>query len=166
MRRRWFGVGRLSGRRLRRESELRRLRFELEESAAALLRARSDLAREREQAEDRAEEAIHAEVSRLLDTIGTPAVQLETLAHLHGSGSAQPGTGDVLDVGIRLVRGLEDFGVRRCGAVGERQPFDPVRHDPLGATAVEPGQPVVIRFVGLDYRSRIVRKAGVEATTR
>lgn len=146
------------------ESELRLLRLEAAERERSLHRAQADLARERERARDQGDEAARADVQRLLGAIATPVVQLVTLAHLRDTAAAEARAGDALDIGMRLVRGLEDCGVQTSGAVGDDEPFDPGRHDPLsGTTMPRPGERAVVRFVGLVYRGRTVRKAGVEA---
>ncbi|MGH3241288.1 MAG: hypothetical protein ACRDNL_12985, partial [Spirillospora sp.] len=107
-----------------------------------------------------------ADMEQLVAAISTPLVQLMTQAHLHRTGTARVGVGDVLDVGTRLVRGLRDAGVETIGEPGAVEPFDPSRHDPLGETEgkVEAERQVVVRVPGLLYEGRVVRKAGVEPT--
>jgi molecular chaperone GrpE (heat shock protein) len=69
----------------------------------------------------------------------------------------------VLTVARRLVRALEDNGLTVEGSVGERVPFDPDHHEPLSAdVSLQAGQMVVVRFVGVAYRGKLLRKAGVE----
>jgi molecular chaperone GrpE (heat shock protein) len=89
--------------------------------------------------------------------------QLVTQAHIAASGAAVVSAADVLTVGMRLVRSLEREGVRQVGAVGQIEPFDPGRHDPIEASAPALGAAVAVRFVGLCYQERVVRKAGVES---
>lgn len=58
---------------------------------------------------------------------------------------------------------LRGVGVELLGQPGEMAPYDPSRHSPLsGDAAPTPGQPVVVRLVGLSYLDPVVRRAGVE----
>ena len=150
---------------LRLETELRQSRLELSQLEESAGRLRAELARTREAAEEDARLRVELDVQRLVVAIGAPLVQLMTQAHLHRTGAARVTADDVLDVGTRLVRALREAGVDTVGETGETEPFDPQRHDAL-STAMAPraGRSVVVCAVGLSYRGRIVRKAGVEAT--
>ncbi|MFG2023252.1 hypothetical protein [Streptomyces sp. NPDC048825] len=148
---------------LRLQRQLREARLEVAERDRTVERLRAELARARDGAEEGARQRTRADLEQLVTTIGSPLVQLSTQAHLHRSGSAQVRTGDVVEVGTRLLRLLRDEGVDTIGEVGETQPFDPDRHESLSATAAPvPGEPVLIRVVGLSLEGRTVRKAGVD----
>ena len=68
-------------------------------------------------------------------------------------------------VARRLVRLLEDEGLTPEGRIGEAVAFDPDRHEPLGGDfAPRPGQPAVVRLVGVSWRGRVLCKAGVGPT--
>jgi molecular chaperone GrpE (heat shock protein) len=70
---------------------------------------------------------------------------------------------DVMVVAKRLVRVLEDNGLKLAGNVGETVRFDPNHHEPLSAGASpKQGEHVVVRFVGVAYRGKLLRKAGIE----
>ncbi len=151
------------------ERELQELRLTLAERDHSLKRLQGNLARERDSARDHVDEVARADVQRLLKAIATPVVQLVTLSHLNEAdlneaGATEVRTKDVLDVAMRLVRALGQEGVAMLGGIGETEPFDPDRHDPLSTSApLRPGQPVTVRVVGLAHQGRILRKAGVEA---
>ncbi|GEC08531.1 hypothetical protein SSP24_61860 [Streptomyces spinoverrucosus] len=148
---------------LRLRSELRQARLEIAERDRTVERLRAELARARAGAEEGALQRTRADLEQLVTTIGSPLVQLSTQAHLHRSGTAQLRTGDVVEVGTRLLRLLRDVGVDTVGEPGAAQPFDPDLHEPLSATvAPAPGEPVLVRVVGLSCDGRIVRKAGVD----
>ncbi|TDD87949.1 hypothetical protein E1293_06935 [Actinomadura darangshiensis] len=150
---------------LRLRRELREARLELAERDRSVERLRADLTRAREGAEEGARQRTRADVERLVTTIGAPLVQLSTQARLHRSGSAQVRTDDVVEVGARLLRLLRDAGVDTVGEPGTARPFDPDRHEPLSAEAAPaPGEPVLVRVIGLSFDGRVVRKAGVEPT--
>jgi molecular chaperone GrpE (heat shock protein) len=71
---------------------------------------------------------------------------------------------DVLIVARRLVRVLEDAGLTLEGQVGETIQFDPNRHEPLQSQGgIMPGQAGVVRFVGVGFHGKLLRKAGVTA---
>jgi molecular chaperone GrpE (heat shock protein) len=148
---------------LRLERELQESRLELAQRGDQVQRLHGELDRARAAAADEATRRAEAEIERLVAAIGAPLTQWVTQAHLQRTGTARIQVEDVLDVGTRLVRSLGDFGVDTISAVGEVVPFDPDRHDPLSmAAAPETARPVVVRMVGLAYRDRVVRKAGVD----
>lgn len=145
---------------LRLERALAGARLELAERDRVQERLRGELARARGHAGDLADERAQADVERLVTAVGAPLVQFVTVAHLRGS---DPAAGDLLAIGLRLVRALEREGVR-VGPVGATVPFDPDRHEPLSlAGSPKRGDPVVVRVAGLDLRGKVLRKAGVEA---
>jgi molecular chaperone GrpE (heat shock protein) len=110
----------------------------------------------------RVAEAVQEQVERLLSDAAAPVTQLLTQAHLLEVEGKPVQAKDVLAVAKRLVRALEDNGLTLEGSVGETVPFDPNRHEPLsGDAALMPGEAVVVRFVGVSYQGRVIRKAGV-----
>jgi molecular chaperone GrpE (heat shock protein) len=146
---------------LEREAQSMRLKLEeLERTAASLKR---ELERQSSGANARVAGEVEARLERLLTDAAAPVAQLLTQAHLLEVEGKPVQAGDVLAVARRLVRTLEDNGLTPEGSVGETVPFDPNRHEPLSADAApEPGQPVVVRFVGAAYRGKLLHKAGVE----
>lgn len=148
---------------LRLERELRELRLVVAERDRSIERSHAVLERLRGGAEQDAEQRARADVERLVAAIGAPLVQFVTQDHLHRSGKVSVRVDDVLRVGASLVRVLREAGVDTVGEVGEAEPYDPERHDPLSAeTSVAAGEEVVVRVVGLRYRGRVLRKAGVD----
>lgn len=144
------------------ESQLAGVRLDLAERDQALARVSDDLARARSAQEAAIAEAVHARLARLVDGVATPVAQLSTQAHLAEDGQSLQAA-DVLRPAMRLVRALEDEGVTLVGRVGDVAPFDPATHQPLDAHAtLSPGQPAVIRLVGIALGGATLRKAGVE----
>jgi molecular chaperone GrpE (heat shock protein) len=142
------------------EGEVQSLRLDLQEQTALVGRLKQEL--ERERTGTKVADQVHAQVERLLADAGAPVAQLHTQAHLLEQGRPVPAR-DVMAVARRLVRVLEDHGLTPESSVGARVPFDPDRHEPLSAaTAIRPGRPVVVRFVGMRYQGKLLRKAGVE----
>jgi molecular chaperone GrpE (heat shock protein) len=145
------------------ERQVQSLRLDLAEQERLAARLRKDLERQRSGASNHVTEAVHAQVEQLLADAATPVAQLRTQTHLLEAEGRPVQAKDVLAVAKRLVRTLEDHGLAYEGSVGETVPFDPNRHEPLSADASpRPGQMVVVRFVGVGYRGKLLRKAGVE----
>jgi molecular chaperone GrpE (heat shock protein) len=141
------------------EREAQDLRLKLEE----LERALANLKRELERQRSGAGEAVQAQMERLLADAAAPVAQLLTQAHLLEVEGKPVQAKDVLAVAKRLVRALEGSGLTLADSVGQTVPFDPNRHEPLSAAfAPQPGQSVVVRFVGVAYQGKLLRKAGVE----
>lgn len=148
------------------EREVQILRLDLEEQTALADRLTQELERERAGAGARVAGQVQAQVERLLADAGAPVAQLHTQSHLLEQGRPVQAR-DVMAVARRLMRVLEDHGLAPESSVGARVPFDPDRHEPLSAaTAIRPGRPVVVRFVGMRYRDKLLRKAGVEPADR
>jgi hypothetical protein len=69
----------------------------------------------------------------------------------------------VLALAKLVVHALEESGMGFVGQVGGVAPYDPACHSPLSADAVlKTGEAVVIRFAGVSYRGKVLRRAGVE----
>jgi molecular chaperone GrpE (heat shock protein) len=145
------------------EREGQSLRLKLEELEQSLASLKGELERQHSSASARVAGAVQAQVERLLADAAAPVAQLLTQAHLLEVEGKPVQAKDVLAVARRLVRTLEDSGLTLEGSIGQAVPFDPNRHEPLGAGGFpEPGQPVVVRFVGVAYQGKLLRKAGVE----
>lgn len=145
------------------EREVQSLRLELEERDQAVARHKGELERQRSNTEARVTEAARAQMERLLADAATPVAQLRTQSHLLEVDGKPVQARDVLAVSKRLLRVLEDHGLTLQGNVGESAAFDPAQHEPLStASSLTPGQPVVVRFVGVAYRGQLLRKASVE----
>ena len=158
---RWGGGAR-NERLMALEGEARRLELALAEERARAERLKEALERERTRGDAAVEERARMEKEALLADAASAVAQLETQAHLL-EGGAGVGARDVMAVARRLVGVLKDHGLRAEASVGETVAFDPDRHAPLRAgAAMARGDPAVVRFVGMRYGSRLLRKAGVE----
>jgi molecular chaperone GrpE (heat shock protein) len=142
--------------------EVQDLRLLLDERGREVAALREALDRQRSDAEARSAEAVRAKMEQLLAEAAGPVAQLVMQGHLLEAEGKPVQARDVLAVARRLVRVLEDEGLAVDGRVGERAAFDPDRHAVLGGEAPPPGQAVVVRFVGISCRGRVLRKAGVE----
>ena len=143
------------------ENELQQLRLELREQKKIADRLKDEL--ERQRGGESARMAA-AQVEQLLADAAAPVSQLLTQSHLFKNENRPVQAGDVLAVAGRLVRALEDHGLVVEGSVGQSATFDPNRHEPLSAEdELRPGANVIIRLVGLSYKGKLLRKAGVIA---
>jgi len=143
------------------EGQSQALRLELAESQRARILLGEQLEQMRRRADAQAQERSQVRMQALLAEVAAPVSQLLTQVHLLETQGIAVESRDVLAVVKRLLQGLEAQGVTLEGEIGERAPFDPDLHEPLGGPAPETGQPVVIRFVGLAYQDRLIHKAGV-----
>lgn len=146
------------------ENEVQTLKLELAERDRLIAQLKADLERQRQQADARGIENVQAQLEQLFAEAATAVSQLQTQAHLLESENKPIQARDVLTIARRLVRVLEDHGLSLANRVGEQVTFDPDRHEVLAGIAPRSGQPVIVRFTGVAFRGRLLRKAGVEAT--
>ena len=145
------------------QREAQSLRLELRERDKFIADLKEELARRRSGASARVDESVQAQVEKLLADAAAPVSQLLTQAHLLETEGHPVQTKDVMAVAKRLVRVFEDNGLELAGNVGETVRFDSNHHEPLSAGASpRPGERVVLRFVGVAYRGKLLRKAGIE----
>jgi hypothetical protein len=139
------------------------LRLELEERDKMIADLKRDLARQRDGSSARVKESVQGQEEQVLAEAATPIAQLLTQAHLLEVEARLVQAKDVLAVAKRLVRVFVDRGLQIVGDVGETVSFNPDQHEPLSAAALPAlGERVVVRFVGLAYQGKLLRKAGVE----
>jgi molecular chaperone GrpE (heat shock protein) len=141
------------------EGNLQSLRLELAEQKRTTEKLKLELERQRGGESAR---LAAAQVEKLLSDVATPISQLLTQTHLLKVEGRPVQASDVLAIAARLVRALEDHGLTIEGAIGQSVAFDPNHHEPLSIEEeLQPGQEVVIRMVGLAYRGKLLRRAGV-----
>ena len=147
------------------EREAQSLRLDLAEQERLVAQLREELERQRSGSSAHVSEVVQAQVEQLLSDVATPVAQTFTQAHLLEVEGRPVQAKDVLAVAKRLVRALEDNGLSLVGSVGEMVPFDPNHHDLLSRdVSLKPGDWVILRFVGVAYQDKLLRKAGVEMT--
>jgi molecular chaperone GrpE (heat shock protein) len=144
------------------QRELQHLRLELQEREQVVIRLQQELERQRSGSSARFSEAVQVQLEQLLADAASPVTQLATQAHLLEIEVKPVQGSDVLAVAMRLVRLLEDYGLALVGQAGQVVSFDPNQHEPLQSGLIlSAGQPVVIRFAGVSYQGKLLRKAGV-----
>ncbi len=145
------------------ENEAQALKLELAERERLIAQLKADLDRQRRQAETQAVESLQAQLEGFFTEVARPVAQLQTQAHLFEVENRPVQTRDVLTIARRLIRVLEEHGLDLANEVSEQVPFDPNLHEPLGeGAALRPGQAVIVRFAGVAYRGKLLRKAGIE----
>ena len=145
------------------QREAQSLRLELQERDKLITDLKEELARQRSGASARVDESVQAQVEQLLADAAAPVSQLLTQVHLLETEEQPVQAKDVMAVAKRLVRVFEDNGLELAGNVGETVRFDPNHHEPLSTgTSPKQGERVVVRFVGVAYRGKLLRKAGIE----
>jgi molecular chaperone GrpE (heat shock protein) len=145
------------------EGETQHLRLELEDRERQLERLKNETTRLRVSAQELGEAARSAQMERILADSAAPVAQLMTQAYLLDVQGRPLQARDVLAVARRLIQVLEEQGMQVVGKIGEIQPFDPDRHEPMASgLSIEPGTPVTVRFVGIAYQDHLLKKLGVE----
>ncbi|MCR4413716.1 MAG: cell division protein ZapB [Thermoguttaceae bacterium] len=142
--------------------QIQELRLEAAERQRRLAVLETDLQRAQAGQKSSAEQAVQARIEQLLAACAPAVSQLVTQAHLVEVGGVSVPALDVLRVARRLVRALEDHGLEIDRQPGAAVAFDPACHEPISHdTAIRPGEPALVRFVGVRYQGKVLRKAGV-----
>jgi molecular chaperone GrpE (heat shock protein) len=144
------------------EQQTQTLRLELTDCNQLIDILKQQLEQQRTSENNNIDSAVQNQIEQLLTDTATPVTQLLTQAHLLEEGKPVQAK-DVLLVAKRLISTLEDNGLTIVSQVGETVSFDSNLHEPLSAsTAINPGAEVVVRFAGVSYQGKVIRKAGVE----
>lgn len=146
------------------QNQLARLRLDLQDRDDEIKRLRGDLTRAQEQMDRRAAVEVQNAITRLMEDLAPFIVQMVLQRHLIEVEQKSLQIADLLAVPIRIQQVLEKYGLETFGILGEQLPFEPSRHIPLSSSnLISPGQPVRLRFIGIAYQGKILRKAGVES---
>ncbi|QPN57001.1 nucleotide exchange factor GrpE [Synechococcus sp. CBW1107] len=149
--------------RLAAESELQKLRLDLQQAEQRLAQLQADLQRQDHQQHDVLSESLNAHLEELLRPLATPFAQLLTQQHLIEQQGKELSTKDLLATSRRLWEGLAPAGLEAVESIGSVVAFDPDRHQPLSqATSLINGESVRVRIPGITFRGRILKTAAVE----
>lgn len=144
------------------EREIQNLRLELTKRNQLIDKLKQQLEQQRTSENKNIDSAVQNQIEQLLTDTAAPVTQLLTQAHLLEE-SKPVQAKDVLLVAKRLIRTLEDNGLTIVGQVGKSVSFDSNLYEPLSASReISPGSEVVVRFAGVSYQGKVIRKAGVE----
>lgn len=154
-----------TGRGMQLEREVQSLRTMLEEQDRVTAMLRKELNQLRTETESRAKKYIQAKIEELMADVATLITQINSQAYLVEEKNRPLNVRDVLKVAKQFEQVFQKYGIRLEGYVGEIASFDPDHHAPLKMdTPIVEGEPVVVRFVGVGFRGKLLRKAGVEGT--
>lgn len=144
-------------------NELQTLKLELYEKDTVLSNLSQELNHQRHGEIDKLSEKLSTFLEELMIDVSTPVTQLISQIYLFEIQSKPLQAKDVLAVAKRFVRLLEDRGMKIEGAVGEIVLFNPNLHMPLsGRFVMHLGERVIVRLVGISYKGKTIRKAGVD----
>ena len=144
------------------QSQVQRLTLDLQEKERACQELAGALERQAGQAAEVLESQLDARMEALLHDAAGPVTQLLTQADLLEQGKTVL-VSDALALAKKVIKTLQANGLELTADLGETTPYDPEKHLPLNAgAALQPGQPVRVRFVGVGFRGRVLRKALVE----
>jgi predicted RNase H-like nuclease (RuvC/YqgF family) len=139
------------------EREVQSLRTMLEEQDNVIAKLKKDLHQQQSESEFRAKKFI------LMSEAAALITQIHTQAYLVEEKNRPLNVRDVISVAKQFERVFQNRGLRLEGYVGEITSYDPDHHRTLQTDVpVVEGQPVVVRFVGVAYRGKLLSKAGVE----
>ena len=144
------------------EREIQNLRLKLTERDQLIDKLKQQLEQQRTSENNNINSAVQNQIEQLLTDTAAPVTQLLTQKHLLEQGKPVQAK-DVLLIARRLIRSLEDNGLTVVSQVGETVSFDSNLHEPLSASSeISAGAEVVVRFAGVSYQGKVIRKAGVE----
>lgn len=146
-------------------SQIQRLRLELAEHDATIATLQQDLARERATVGRNVAETLDQRLEDLFSQAAAPIAQFLTQAFLVEQQGKDVPPRDIVRLARRIVRAFEDAGLEIREEVGTEARFDPNLHESLSSDQpIQAGAAVAVRFCGIAYRGRLLRKAGVSPT--
>jgi molecular chaperone GrpE (heat shock protein) len=144
--------------------ETKTLELDLVEKQKLIAQFHSVLELQHRQSDLQMDSMVQAQLERILSDIALPLSQLHTQAYILEVEGRPVKVEDVIAVSKHLIQSLEDIGLKLEPRAGETTAFDPNFHTPLStADPIDRGQPVTIRFPGVMYRNKLIRKASIES---
>lgn len=145
------------------QNQVQSLKLELEESNKTIRQLTEVIERSRSQSAASGQEKADARLEALFTTLSGSVSQLLTQAELiDGLGKVIPAQ-DVLVLVKKIIKGLQENGLTLSGQIGQVVVYNPDLHAPVSNdTPLSPGKDVLIRFVGVNYKGKLLRKALVD----
>ena len=144
------------------QNEAQALRLELEQARKLLESTQRELETLRFTSQRNQHEQADDRLEQLFTELATPVAQLAVQRALSQQG-VELKQRDLLAVSSRLAQALETGGLKLEGEPGQELPYSPDHHQPLSLdTALKAGQTVRVRFPGVSFRGRWLKKAMVE----
>lgn len=149
--------------RLAAESELQRLRLDLNQAQHRAAQLQADLNRQGRDQNDTLNQKLQVQLEELLTPLATPLAQLLTQQHLIEVQGKELSAKDLLATSSRIWQGLTLAGLEALEAIGQVVAFDPDRHQPLcQATSLSRGEAVKVRIAGINLKGKVLKAAAVE----
>jgi molecular chaperone GrpE (heat shock protein) len=160
-----FQTGQETGRVRQLEREVQSLRVMLADQDKVIAQLRNELQKHRNDTEVRVQKSAQVVIEKLMADVAILVTKLNSQAYVVEEQNRPLNVRDVLTVAKQFMQVFQNFGLRLEGYVGEMTSFDPDHHLPLknDVTFVQ-GEPVIVRFVGVAYRGKLLRKARVEGS--
>jgi molecular chaperone GrpE (heat shock protein) len=146
------------------QNVIKALQLDLHDREMKIEQLSQELERLRSNQKDILSENAKATVETLYRNLASTIVQLVTQNYLSKAQNIAIQPKDILLITERLIRTLEQNGLKLLEQPGQQIKFDPNVHLPISAaSSFLPGQLVIVRFVGISYQGKILRKVAVDA---
>ncbi|MBX9568395.1 MAG: hypothetical protein K2X77_05840 [Candidatus Obscuribacterales bacterium] len=148
---------------LKLESSVQSLTLDLSEKERQIQILREEIARIESKRESTIESVVSTHLESFIADVAPAIAQIVTQEHLLNVEAKPIQAKDITTVAMRLVRSLEEKGMKLDGAIGEQVAFDSNKHDlvSMGESATEEGANVTVRMPGVIYQGRILKKIAV-----
>jgi molecular chaperone GrpE (heat shock protein) len=147
------------------EREIRSLRAMLEDQDRVVENLTKELQQHRKEAEFRVMRSAQAVIEKLMADVAASVTKLNSQIYVVEEQNRPLNVRDVISVAKQILSVFQKYGLRLEGYVGELTSFDPEHHVPLKKdTTVVQEEPVIVRFVGVAYRGKLLCKARVEGS--
>lgn len=145
------------------QREVQSLRLSLAELEGQYQSLIQNTEQERGSASQMQQALMNHELEALFTDLAAPASQLRTQQYLLNVRGQAVESKDILAVVRRLLQALQQMGMEWIDEPGEQSTFQSDLHTPLSVqTDIFAGEPVTVRFSGVKFGGKILRKAGVE----
>ena len=145
------------------QGKLQEIRLDLIEKEKIITHLKQENDRISRSVEQQIDEKYNQGIEKIFVDLSTPVTHLLTQVYLIEDAGMQVQEKDILAASKRLVQGLFSAGLETIGQLGEVVPYNSINQMALGVeSTLKEGDRVVIRFVGLKYRGKILRKTLVE----
>lgn len=147
------------------EREIHSLRAMLEDQDRVVANLTKELQQHRKEAEFRVMRSAQAVIEKLMADVAASVTKLNSQIYVVEEQKRPLNVKDVIAVAKQILSVLQKYGLRLEGYVGELTSYDPDHHAPLKKDAlVGQAEPVIVRFVGVGYRGKLLCKARVEGS--
>jgi molecular chaperone GrpE (heat shock protein) len=160
-----FGKGRDTGHTNQLEREIQSLRVMLQDQDRVVENLRKELQQHRREAELLVKRSTQTVIENFMADVAPSVTKLNSQIYIVEEQNRPLNVRDVLAVGKNILGVFQKYGLRLEGVVGELTSFDPDHHASLKKDVpFTQEEPVVVRFVGVAYRGKLLSRARVEGS--